>query len=43
MTSPTMMPFARRVHTLTTTRMDISAKQGVLDFQQEETIKAGGC
>ena len=36
MTSPTTMPFAWRVHTLTTTRMGISAKQGVLDFQRED-------
>jgi hypothetical protein len=36
MTSPTTMPFAWRVHTLTTTRMSISAKQGVLDFQRED-------
>ena len=43
MTSATTMSFAWRVHTLTTTRIGISAKQGVLDFQQEETIKAGGC
>ena len=36
MTRPTTMPFAWRVHTLTTTRMNISAKQGVLDFQRED-------
>ncbi|WP_345126409.1 hypothetical protein [Hymenobacter antarcticus] len=36
MTSPTTMRFAWRVHTLTTTRMNISAKQGVLDFQRED-------
>ena len=36
MTSPTMMPFAWRVHPLTTTRMGISAKQGVLDFQRDD-------
>jgi hypothetical protein len=36
MTSPTTMPFTWRVHTLTTTRMNISAKQGVLDFQRED-------
>ena len=36
MTSPTTMPFAWRVHALTTTRMGISAKQGVLDFQRED-------
>ena len=35
MTSPTTMPFAWRVHTLTTTRINISAPQGVLDFQRE--------
>ena len=36
MTSPTTVPFGWRVHTLTTTRMGISAKQGVLDFQRED-------
>ncbi|MCB2410970.1 hypothetical protein [Hymenobacter lucidus] len=36
MTSPTSRPFAWRVHSLTTTRMNISAKQGVLDFQRED-------
>ena len=36
MTRPTTMPFAWRVHTLTTTRMNISAKQGVLDFRRED-------
>ena len=36
MTSPTTTPFAWRVHTLTTTRMNISAKQGVLNFQRED-------
>lgn len=37
LTSATTMPFAWRVHTLTTTRMSISAKQGVLDFQRDDT------
>ena len=34
--SATLMPFAWHVHTLTTTRMGISAKQGVLDFQRDD-------
>ena len=34
MTSAMTMPFAWRVYTLNTTRMGISAKQGVLDFQR---------
>ena len=32
----TLMPFAWHVHTLTKTRMGISAKQGVLDFQRDD-------
>ncbi|WP_035560941.1 hypothetical protein [Hymenobacter sp. IS2118] len=36
LTSAKLMPFAWRVHTLTKTRMDISAKQGVLDFQRDD-------
>ena len=36
LTSATTRPFAWRVQTLTTTRMSISAKQGVLDFQRDD-------
>lgn len=36
LSSRTTRPFAWRVHTLTTSRMNISAKQGVLAFQRED-------
>lgn len=36
LSSPTTRSFAWRVHTLATSRMNISAKQGVLDFQRED-------
>lgn len=36
MTSATTIPFGWHVHALTTTRMGISARQGVLDFQRDD-------
>ena len=36
MSSPTTNPIAWRVHALTTSRLSISAPQGVLDFQRED-------
>lgn len=36
MSSPATNPIAWRVHALTTSRMSISAKEGVLDFRRED-------